>query len=295
MIYRLLDKLLISCMMTAIFTAAMAGPDDTEREGGLTGTGIIGEITALGSIIVNGQRISLAPDLPVSSVVGPKRADTLVPGDVVAVAVRPGNEDWTAETITEIHPLVGPVSALGEGQFSVLGVNILWPGAAPSIGQWVAVSGFWARQDVIATRVQLIAPRSTVSIQGSYHLSSEGIVPSVGALALSIDPLQHAREGDVIRVTGTLNGTQIEVTDVYLGLFDRPVSLILAEGYLTDIAPSGHYAVAGTGLSAYTDNHQSKMSLDRVAVCGLDGRISLPQDLPNPSLMARLGCPNPAN
>lgn len=295
MTYQPFRKFLMSCALVVATAIPAAAADDTEREGGVIGTGIVGEISELGSIVVNGQRITFEPDLGVRNSVAPKRADALLPGDVVAVAVTLSDQDWRAVAISEVHPLIGPVSDLGDDRFEVLGVTIMWTGARPSAGDWVAVSGFWAGDAVVATRVQPIAAQQKASIQGSYGLAHGGSPSMVGSLVLNIDPLQHAKEGDVVRVSGTLDGDLFTVTDVHLGLFDKPVSLVLAEGYLTNVAPSGHYTVAGSGLSAYTDDLQSIMSTDRITVCGINERLAQPQDLTDEILVERLGCPNPVN
>lgn len=270
-----------------LMTAAQA--DDNEREGGLSGTGIVGEITALGSIIVNGQYIALDGDLTVSSALGPKSAKMLVPGDIVAVAVALGETGWTATAITQKHALVGPVSESREGNFTVLGVPVIWSGSATT-GTWVAVSGFWTRDGIKATRVQEIDKRDTVSLHGSYRAPSNDSEALVGTVALNVAPLQHADEGDVIRVTGVLQGDNFVVTDIHNGLFEHPVALVLAEGFFTSVAPSGHYTVAGSGLSAYTENPQSIMAAERIRVCGFEGRLGSPEARDFAQQIERLGC-----
>jgi hypothetical protein len=286
-------KLLLQGLYTSLFIALVplsAVPaQDSEREGGLTGTGIVGEITAIGDIIVNGQHIAVEADLRVSSALGPKEASELVPGDVIAATVALGETGWTATSITENHVLVGPVAHEGEGLFTVLGVPVTWSDPVTP-GTWVVVSGFWTPDGIAATRVQTIDQQDTFSFQGSYRANSNGSPAMVGTLELDIDPLQHANEGDIIRVTGVLHGEDLIVTDVHHGLFDHPVALVLAEGYLTSVAPSGHYTVAGSGLSAYTDNHQSIMTTERITVCGLEGRLGLPDTRELGEQVERLGC-----
>lgn len=284
------SRFLLHCALAMVLMLQPVAAEDGEREGGLTGTGIVGEITALGSIIVNDQRIVFDPDLMVTNVLSPKSASDLVPGDVVAVAVSPDGGDWTANAIRQVHALVGPVEKSKAGRITVLGVDVMWHGAVPADGRWSAVSGFWTPDGVVATRVDPIAPRRTASLVGSYRESPAGATSMVGSVVLDLEPLRHAREGDVIEVTGTIDGGVFSATDVRLGLFDAPVSFVLAEGYLTDVAPSGHYTVAGSGLSAYTTNLQSIMSPDRVRVCGVDGRLGTAGLTPETELIERLGC-----
>ncbi|MEX0340511.1 MAG: DUF5666 domain-containing protein [Arenibacterium sp.] len=291
MIFQHISRYVLAIYLVVILGTISVAGDDTEREGGLTGTGIVGEIVALGSIIVNDQRIAFARDLRVANRVAPKSAHDLVPGDVVAVAVVPDANGWVADAISQIHPLIGPVSGVETDRFTLFGVTVFWQGAPPRPGTWVAVSGFWARDDVVATRVERIAEREVFSIQGSYRPSDDGTGIMVGSVKLGMDRLQHAEEGDVITVSGTLAGGKLTVSEVHLGLFDRPVALVMAEGYLTDVAPSGHYTVAGSGLSAYTDKPDAAMTADRIRVCGNHGELVPPQKMTNGAALDRLGCP----
>lgn len=287
-----ITKFLMSCVLAIMSLCAGTSvfANETEREGGLTGTGIVGEIKALGSIIVNGQRITFDPDLSVRNDLGTKRADALVPGEIVAVAVEPDAQDWRATAISQVHALIGPVSESQDDRFTVLGTEVHWQSQRPTTGEWVAVSGFWAGPAVVATHVAPTTPQQTASIQGSYGLGLDGTTFMVGSLELDLDPLKHATEGDVIRVKGTLESGAFAVTDVHLGLFDEPVLLVLAEGYLTNVAPSGHYTVAGSGLSGYTSNHEAEMPSDRVTVCGVSGRLAPQADLTEAELARKLGC-----
>jgi hypothetical protein len=288
MMHRALFKTLFAATSVALLALSPVLAQDNEREGGLTGTGVVGEITALGSIIVNAQRITFADDLAVTSALGPTHAANLVPGDTVAVAVDPSGSDWTATAITQTHALIGPVAQTGETSFTALGVPVTWP-TPPAPGTWVAVSGFWTPKGVQATRVQAIDPRPTVSLQGSYRKDPKTPASVVGTVTLEVEPLQNAKEGDVIRVTGMLHGDTITVTEIDHGVFPHPVGVVLAEGYLTDVAPSGHYTVGGSGLSSYTDNLQSIMTQKRVTVCGTGGQLGDVTGVA-PDVLARLGC-----
>lgn len=295
MINKTLLGLLMYCAIASSAVAESHKSEDSNREGGLTGTGILGEITALSSIIVNNQRIVFESDLNVSTALAPKQASDLVPGDVVAVAVTLSGDVWEAEAIRDVHPLIGPVGQAKDDYMLVLGVPVLWPEGTekPAQGTWVAVSGFWARDVVVATRIQLIAARDAASMQGSYHLGQSGDTPMLGSIELGIDPLQHAAEGDIVRVQGPWVDGRIDVRDVHLGLFDHPVSLVLAEGYLTDIAPTGHYTVSGSGLSSYTETGQLIMDQNRITVCGLNGALLEQQERRSDRIYGKLGCPAP--
>lgn len=273
---------------------AVAGEKDDLREGGLTGTGIVGEITDLGSIIVQGHRITFEPSLTTQSALGDKPADQLLPGDVVAVALKRQAQAWHAEEISEIYPLVGPIEAVSKDTIAVLGVEVSLQTEAKTarVGNWIAVSGFWENERVIATRIQEIAPLEHAIVQGSFAKPDGNASVSVGGIALPNLAVEHAREGDVLRVSIDIAGEQWRVISIDHGLFSTPVALVLAEGYFSDVAPSGHYTISGSGLSSYLEIQGRDMTSERVSLCGIDGQLlDGDSDLGNASeLLNALGC-----
>lgn len=289
--------LILLCSLLLRVPGAMA--ENEPREGGLTGTGIVGEITALGSIVVNGHRITFPDSLPVTSETGEKAASALVPGDVVAVAVTADQQGWAAHAIQQIHSVIGPVSAIDGNQLTVLGVSVESPGALSGlkVNDWVAVQGFWTRYGIQATRIESIAPRKTASLQGSYvkPVTDQGTT-TIGTATLAISGLEHASPGDVLRVSGPVKDNRLQVTDIYLGVFSHLVGVVLVEGYFSDVAASGHYTVNGSGLSSYTDNLAQTMPAGRVQVCGIDGDLLQSDDGVSDETrkqLATLGCDLP--
>ncbi|MBO9397965.1 hypothetical protein J7400_14855 [Shimia sp. R9_2] len=276
-----------------------AGEEKEAREGGLTGTGIVGEIVKLGSIIVNTQRITFAPDMQVSSAAGPKPASALRPGQTVAVAVQRDGDHWAADAITQVHPIVGPVSEVHPDALVVMGARILKDARAPevAVGDWIAVSGFWNRETVIATAIEVVPPQAQASVQGSYASAPED-TPSwkLGAVTMNGPRPEHATEGQILRVYGTAQRDGLEVRDMRLGVFDAPKALVLAEGYFSVVSVTGHYTVAGSGLSSYTEQRGDVMTQDKVRICGVDGTIVKPDAVLSAETRAQLrvlGCPTP--
>ena len=144
----------------ALLCSATLAISETEedREGGIIGTGIVGEITALGSIYVNDQHIEIDAQMPVVGAVPDARAGDLQPGETVAVIATPEGEDWRARHIRQILPLVGPVAEVGDGALTVMGVYVAHETltAPPQPGDWAAISGQWRMDGLYASKIQVL-------------------------------------------------------------------------------------------------------------------------------------------
>jgi len=201
--------LLVVCLSVGLFGTA-AAQDKEEREGGIVGTGIVGTITELGSIYVNGQHIRFDQNLSVVSPLGERPASTLVAGDtIVAEAIRQG-DGWNARSLRAYLPIVGPVTKIIESQIEILGALVEVPESVSSIaelagigineGDWVAVSGLWRGDAVVASRIERIDPLPMASVVGTYR--SDGGEDRVGAVRMIGVDIQHARPLDVLTVQG---------------------------------------------------------------------------------------------
>ena len=232
---------------------------EEEREGGIVGTGIVGTIQSLGSIIVNGRRITFDDTLMVPTPMGEKPARMLRPGETVAVNARPAGSDWEATGIAVMLPLLGPAE-IEDGRLTILGSEVATGGAdlTEALGPieadaWYAVSGLWQDRRIMATRIERVAP-GTAQISGSYFPLDEGGGFRVGGTTVTGLDLAHVSTGDVVTVRGVPGPAGLGATDVRIGLFDEPMGMILSEGYLSPPMPGGLYTVLGSGLVAYTDN-----------------------------------------
>ena len=102
--------LILSISILSVIGSARA--QDEEREGGIVGTGIkpaglLGVITGLGSILINGQRVVFDDTLQVQSPLGARTAKSLVPGETVVVEANPfgeGLNTWRALRIQHYVP-----------------------------------------------------------------------------------------------------------------------------------------------------------------------------------------------
>lgn len=284
---------------STLFISPVTSFAEEEREGGILGTGILGTVTRLGSIVVNEQRIVFPPDFSVMNETGPMTASQLVPGDTVAVVARLAGADWDAQSIRRILPVVGPISEITEAEngqvLTIMGttVHVARSISTPvKAGDWVAVSGLWQDEDVVATRVEVTPPRQSAVIVGSRFSVGGSNVPQIGnTLIAGIIP-QHVKDGDVIRVVGVPEAGSIRATTLEAGLFDGKVGLVQAEGYLSPPTSTGLYTLLGSGMVAFTDQPDMIDETNKVLLCGYDGKLGQAQStVAEPAVREKLGCP----
>ncbi|MBL4813696.1 MAG: hypothetical protein JKX69_15365 [Rhodobacteraceae bacterium] len=273
---------------------------DGEREGGIIGTGIyntgiFGTITALGSIYVNGQHVLLDPVMPVASAASDMTASDLRPGHIVAIVVVQAGDVWQALHIRQIMPLLGPVEALSETHITVLGTQVELSGPlSAELGDWVAVSGLWRAQTVVASLVETVAEPPFARISGSYFGTNEDGNDLIGDTVIIGLQTEHLREGDFVRAIGHPVPGGLEVTALETDMFGGAVGIVQAKGYLSAPRPSGLYTVLGTGLVAYTDMPAMINTQISSIRCGENGGLGGldPEDSERQELLTSLNCWN---
>ncbi|MGB3315999.1 MAG: DUF5666 domain-containing protein [Albidovulum sp.] len=285
----------------ALLLGSVAGQaQDDDREGGIIGTGISGTITALGSIYVNGQHILYDDGLAVTGGLGVARAPDLVPGHTVAVVAVPDGEAWRARNIRQVLPLVGPVMLEG-GEVLIMGTKVVMPADAvpPAPGEWLAVSGLWRGDEVVATRVDALPDGERIAmVSGTYLGAVNGRTMVGGTRIGGIEP-RHLEPGDTVRVYGSPAGDGLSAVRLEKGLFDGEVGLVQVEGYYSPPQPDGLYSVLGSGLVAYTDQPGMIDPGERVLRCGAEGQLDYYTDgspltgVTTPELARRLMCVPP--
>jgi hypothetical protein len=272
--------------------------NNQDREGGIIGTGvtaydlvqleagIYGTITALGSIYVNGHHIGIDDELAVRGSAVLTQAGDLQPGHPVAVVVRRSGDgadgyDWRAVDLRHVAPLVGPVDQRQAEAMTVLGTEVRLPAGvtAPEVGQWVAVSGLWQGDQVVASRVDVVADSAvtgqdrTAQISGSFDgLNSDGSFRIGQTLIRGLIP-EHLKPGMRVRVLGTPVAGGLSAQTLEAGLFDGDVDVQHVEGYYSIPAPDGRYTVLGSGLIAYTTRPEMISTSDPVFRCGQAGAL----------------------
>ena len=252
----------LSGCLLAVMTLGVSAEEkpNEDREGGIIGTGIVGTITELGSIIVNGQRITYGDDDMARSALGERLASTLTPGDTVVVVARPSSQDWVAEQIDQHHPAIGPIT-LQNGALTLLGASLDLSQAqietqrlAPTLsdGDWVAVSGLWKGPVLMVTKLDRIDPRENAVLSGSYMPRSDNAFMIGGSIVGGLD-LEHVDAGDSVTVTGAPSPNGIQASEVRIGLFSEPMYRIIAQGYMSAPTPTGLYTILGSGMVSFTD------------------------------------------
>ena len=285
----------------ALFCAVfpVSAQDSDTREGGLTGTGIVGIITKLGSFFVNNQRVTYAPDTSVQSVLGELPAGALVPGDTVATQVVRVGESWVARDIRQIHPIIGPISARSGDFLTIMGTKVdLTDVDTPdlNLGDWVAISGLWRENEIAASRVKVIPAQQQGTILGSFLDTSENASFMMGGSRVSGIAPRHATFGDVLQASGTPQPTGLEAKVIKLGLFDVDIGIVLVQGHLSQPTAAGQYTVLGGGLTSFTEQPEMIAPDQRVMSCGADGLIlskSMVQQTTLSDQLGILGCTRP--
>jgi|GEM_PF-2029659 len=295
MIRRCLFLTVLAIFMLAQFIYA-SGDD---REGGISGTGISGVITDLGSIHVNGIKIEVGDAQVVSSVFGQRIAGSLEAGESVAIDVVRQGDAWHATHLKHYVPLLGPLARSAGNSFSVLGSNLIitsdtqFRGFSDKDdlvdGEWVLVDGLWRGSSVVASRMTKIPARQIASVTGSYsppQNSDDSFL--IGNTRIEGIQPQHLSRGDVITVEGLVTENGLSAQSINKGLFTGNPGIALVEGYLTKPDAVGYYTLQGTGLVAYVDGTPTAMSSERGLYCAkVESKLKIKKvaDLPETTLL----------
>ncbi|MEQ8964523.1 MAG: DUF5666 domain-containing protein [Azospirillaceae bacterium] len=264
-----------------------------EPRGGIGGTGattgVLGTVTALGSVHVNGVRVA-TPSGTAESPIGPLAPR---PGHVAELLAGPDADGpgLAARRLVLRFALVGPVTAAGADGFAVMGVPVrVEPGVSlaaiggdrPRPGERVAVSGLWTGGGVVASRLDPAPDAATDHVEGVV----EGVVarggtgapagPRIGPLALpgGID----VPSGRFAAVAGRWTGAGLVVDDLAIGrpLLDAgPLARVSVEGYLApESTPEGRdtpgpgLAIAGLGAAFDPGARVGSLAIGRAVFIG---------------------------
>ncbi len=247
--------LLAGCALPRDEADGLAEDTRPPAEGGIGGTGIVGTVTALGSIRVNGLRVALPPEAEIADAFGPVSAEALRPGASVTVEARGTGAALEAVRVRLDHPLVGAVervSADGRG-LRVLGTEVaLEPGVAAAVrpGERVAVFGLWDGARVVASRVDPQPPGPAV-MAGALRREPAGL--ALGGLRLILLPrIAPPPAGSFVTLAGTAEDGAFVARSLSEGRFTGaagPLERLSVEGYLEPVAEAPGHTVSGLGHS----------------------------------------------
>ncbi len=227
-------------------TGKTAANDESDGSG-IGGTGVIGTITAFGSICVNGIRIQYGRHTPLLINGRPGTTRQLAIGQVVAVGVTANKGTVAARQIHIQYAVRGPVSRIDRHgrQLQILGQTVKIPAhlkldlKAVQPGSYLNVSGLRNQQGI------LIASYIGRQQRGSRAIYLHGPVTAVGRRYLMVyqqrirrDTLQsrRLRQGDHIDIRGVLRHGVLVAKSIkktarlpFAGRYRR----LILEGYIT--------------------------------------------------------------
>jgi hypothetical protein len=235
-------------------------------KGGVGGTGIVGVITGFASICVNGVEVHYAPNMPVSSNGALGNVSQLAVGQVVQIKAQGRGTQLTAQSISTLYAVVGPVEGISatEGSLQVIGQKLVDADAsrirALQKGQWVQASGHrLTNGEVVVTSLEPIQPLALAQINGritlieANHITIEGTRVALGAVPLPIG----AAMGMELSVSGMWDGQQLlaqllvlEPTRKAIGLTER----VVLQGYVQELR--GNQLVLGHSVVNLDANAQ---------------------------------------
>ncbi len=167
---------------------------------GIGGTGIVGVIQRFGSIFVNGERISYAPNVPVLIDGAATSAKALRIGQVVRVlALRQANGMLTTRGIAVVSEVVGPIENVNS-EITVLGQKVISAGSESwrRPGTQVAVFGLRRTDGVIVA--SLVEPRRDNATRVAGLLERDRGALRIGGLRL--DGVNAALVGRRVQAEG---------------------------------------------------------------------------------------------
>ncbi len=265
-------------LLTLMLVAAGCGPlrDGSSRDGGVadrgiggtgisvtdrgiggTGigkTGIIGTVTAFGSVWVNGLRVDLPPTTAVRIEGRPAEPGEVRLGHTVAMTASPGGPTGlTARTLEVRYVVAGPVERAEGGSGLVMGQRIDLADAegttALTRGRWVAVSGLRRPDGVVdASRVDPWDPARGWILRGRLDAATPTTLTVAGVTLRRGVSAAMPPVGSLVRVAGVLAAADASgnaALSVTLDPFNPFGSAVGALSVETYVDSSGQTAIPG--------------------------------------------------
>ncbi len=268
----------------ATTTPFMTFGKTTERqiEGGLGGTGIVGLLTGLGSLYINGNYLLTDQGTMFSDAFGRLRESDLSEG--MSLTVEAGQDRDTNLIARRVHvtyPLVGAISSIKNSRRTLVvnGIEVSLPSALRrfKLGDHVAVSGLWRGDRVIGSKVQSARSAQDLVAGVASRSSSRMTIGSVrfrGTTALAL------RDGSFATAIGKFDPKTGEIKDPTI-IKDRftgaagPLTTLSIEGYLEPIKRRPGYRISGLGHSFAQNLALGRYAGTRVLFTGpYDGKFA---------------------
>jgi hypothetical protein len=234
---------------------------------GIGGTGIVGVIQRFGSIFVNGERISYAPNVPVRIDGEPASAKALKIGHLARVLALPqANRSLITRSINVVSEVMGPIESVKDGEMTVLGQRIIAAGHESwrRPGTYVAVFGLRRIDGVIVSSLVEQRLDATTRVAGPLERDRGGL--RIGGLRLNgVDVALVGRrvqaEGRVAQ--GVMQVSRIgadDLSDFY------SASRLSIEGYVRRVGSDLQF---GSGYVAHDDSRFESSGNARVVVSAI--------------------------
>jgi hypothetical protein len=212
---------------------------------GIGGTGIIGTISAFGSIWVDGVEVHYSSDQPVSIYDRSGTPSDLRVGQIVAVEAQEHSGRLVARSVEVRHAVSGPIDSIDNraGTMTVLRQRVRLPHMDPLSeslrpGDWVSVSGLRDQSGtVVASRLDRSPASFPAFVRGDVEqVDSRGLV--IGQWRFALPPgtdWSTIAPGREVILYGEPAGEGLRATRMRVGWelpFNGRVRNILVEGYL---------------------------------------------------------------
>jgi hypothetical protein len=231
---------------------------------GIGGTGIVGVIQRFGSIFVNGERISYAPNVLVRIDGEPASAMALKIGHLARVLALPqANGPLITHGINVVSEVMGPIESVKDGQMTVLGQRIIAAGHE----SWrhpdtnVAVFGLRRTDGVIVSSLVEQRRDATTRVSGPLERDRNGL--RIGGLRLN--GVDAALVGRRVQAEGSVTQGVMQVSRIRrddLSEFSG-ASRLSIEGYVRRV---GRDLQFGSGYVAHNDGRFESSGNARVVV-----------------------------